>query len=43
MRAKVHRFFETKGQSPELKKTLKSNVRELILQDLQNDLNKKSS
>lgn len=37
MRAKVHRFFETAKQSPELKKTLKNDVRVLILEDLQND------
>ena len=43
MRAKVHPFFETKNQSQDLKKTLKSKVRELILKDLQSDLNKKSS
>ena len=38
MRAKVHSFFETKNQSQEFKKTLKGNVRELILNDLLNDL-----
>jgi 1-acyl-sn-glycerol-3-phosphate acyltransferase len=38
MRAKVHSFFETKNQSQEFKKTLKENVRALILNDLHNDL-----
>lgn len=37
MRVKVHRFFETKNKSPEYKKTLKNDVRELLLQDLLND------
>jgi 1-acyl-sn-glycerol-3-phosphate acyltransferase len=37
MRVKVHRFFETKNQSPEYKKTLKNEVRELLLRDLLND------
>jgi 1-acyl-sn-glycerol-3-phosphate acyltransferase len=34
MRVKVHRFFETKDQSPDYKKTLKNEVRELLLKDL---------
>ncbi len=38
MRAKVHRFFETKNQNPEYKKTLKEEVRNVILAELQNDL-----
>ncbi|WNM19711.1 lysophospholipid acyltransferase family protein [Flavobacterium capsici] len=42
MRAKVHHFFETKGKA-EIKKTLKTEVRNLILQDLESDLYKKSS
>lgn len=37
MRVKVHRFFETKNQIPEYKKTLKNEVRELLLRDLLND------
>jgi 1-acyl-sn-glycerol-3-phosphate acyltransferase len=39
MRAKMHNFFDTKNQSPEFKKTLKNNVREVLLKDLQEDLN----
>lgn len=42
MRAKVHRFFETKGRI-DVKKTIRTEVRELLLKDLENDLNKKSS
>ncbi len=38
MRAKVHRFFETKDKPHEYKKALKESVRELILQDLQADM-----
>ncbi len=38
MRAKVHRFFDTKNRSAEDKKTLKNSVRELILNDLQANL-----
>jgi 1-acyl-sn-glycerol-3-phosphate acyltransferase len=37
MRVKVHRFFETKNQSSEYKKTLKNEVRKLLLQDLLSD------
>jgi len=36
LRAKVHHFIETKGKS-EIKKTLKTEVRTLILNELQND------
>jgi 1-acyl-sn-glycerol-3-phosphate acyltransferase len=42
MRAKVHCFFDTKNKA-ELKKTLKVEVRTLLLNDLESDLNKKSS
>jgi 1-acyl-sn-glycerol-3-phosphate acyltransferase len=38
MRAKVHRFFETKNQNPEYKKVVKEEVRNVILAELQNDL-----
>jgi 1-acyl-sn-glycerol-3-phosphate acyltransferase len=38
MRVKVHRFFETKNQNPEYKKTVKEAVRNVILNELQNDL-----
>ncbi|MGL2962697.1 lysophospholipid acyltransferase family protein [Flavobacterium sp. RSB2_4_14] len=38
MRVKVHRFFETKNQEPEYKKTVKEAVRNVILNELQNDL-----
>lgn len=38
MRAKVHRFFDTKNQNADYKKTLKNNVREVLLRDLQEDL-----
>ena len=37
MRAKVHRFFETKNQHADYKKTLKDEVRNIILKELQND------
>ncbi|MGL2965351.1 lysophospholipid acyltransferase family protein [Flavobacterium sp. XGLA_31] len=35
MRVKIHRFFETKNQKPEYKKTLKEHVRQIILKQLQ--------
>jgi len=35
MRVKIHRFIETKNQNQEFKKTLKSDVREIILKQLQ--------
>jgi 1-acyl-sn-glycerol-3-phosphate acyltransferase len=38
MRAKVHRFFETKNQHADYKKTLKEEVRTIILKDLQSDI-----
>jgi len=38
MRAKVHRFFETENQPPEYKKTLKDEVRNVILNELQRDV-----
>ncbi len=38
MRAKVHRFFETKNQHADYKKTLKDEVRTIILKDLQSDI-----
>lgn len=38
MRVKVHRFFETKNQNQEYKKTLKEAVRNVILNELQNDI-----
>ena len=38
MRAKVHRFFETKNQHADYKKTLKDEVRSIILKDLQSDI-----
>jgi len=37
MRAKVHHFFETKNQHADYKKTLKEDVRTIILNELQND------
>jgi 1-acyl-sn-glycerol-3-phosphate acyltransferase len=37
MRAKVHYFFETKGRSTEHKRALKSEIRNLILRELEND------
>ncbi|MFN7674768.1 lysophospholipid acyltransferase family protein [Flavobacterium sp.] len=39
MRVKVHRFFETKNQNPEYKKTVKETVRNVILNELENDIN----
>jgi 1-acyl-sn-glycerol-3-phosphate acyltransferase len=39
MRVKVHRFFETKNQNPEYKKTVKEKVRNVILNELENDIN----
>jgi 1-acyl-sn-glycerol-3-phosphate acyltransferase len=38
MRAKVHRFFDTKNQNPEDKKLLNEKVRNVILTELQNDI-----
>ena len=38
LRAKVHHFFETKGKPADYRKTLKSEVRTLILNELQHDL-----
>ena len=38
MRAKVHRFFETKNQNPEYKKVVKEEIRKIILTELENDL-----
>ena len=38
MRAKVHCFFETKNQHADYKKTLKDEVRTIILKDLQSDI-----
>jgi 1-acyl-sn-glycerol-3-phosphate acyltransferase len=38
MRVKVHHFFDTKNQNPEYKKTVKEAVRNVILNELQNDL-----
>ncbi|TBX71275.1 1-acyl-sn-glycerol-3-phosphate acyltransferase [Flavobacterium silvisoli] len=35
MRVKIHRFFETKNQKPEYRKTLKEDVRQVILKQLQ--------
>lgn len=34
MRVKIHRFFETKNQNPEYKKTVKAEVRKVILHQL---------
>lgn len=39
MRVKVHCFFETKNQNPEYKKTVKETVRNVILNELENDIN----
>ena len=39
MRVKVHRFFETKNQNPDYKKTVKETVRNVILDELENDIN----
>ncbi|MCA6421235.1 MAG: 1-acyl-sn-glycerol-3-phosphate acyltransferase [Flavobacterium sp.] len=39
MRVKVHRFFETKNQHPDYKKTVKETVRNVILDELENDIN----
>jgi 1-acyl-sn-glycerol-3-phosphate acyltransferase len=39
MRVKGHRFFETKNQNPEYKKTVKETVRNVILNELENDIN----
>jgi 1-acyl-sn-glycerol-3-phosphate acyltransferase len=38
MRAKVHRFFETKNQNPEYKKVVKEEIKKIILTELENDL-----
>ena len=38
MRAKMHRFFETKNQNPEYRKIVKDEVRNVILTELKNDL-----
>jgi 1-acyl-sn-glycerol-3-phosphate acyltransferase len=38
MRVKVHRFFETKNQNPEYKKTVKESVRNVILNELENGI-----
>ncbi|MGV9002488.1 lysophospholipid acyltransferase family protein [Flavobacterium sp.] len=38
LRAKVHFFFETKGQPADLKKTLKPQVRAVILKELQDNV-----
>jgi 1-acyl-sn-glycerol-3-phosphate acyltransferase len=35
MRVKIHHFFDTKNQNPDYKKTLKENVRQVILKQLQ--------
>ncbi|NBU80470.1 MAG: 1-acyl-sn-glycerol-3-phosphate acyltransferase [Flavobacteriaceae bacterium] len=35
MRVKIHHFFDTKNQSSEYKKTIKANVRQIILKQLQ--------
>jgi len=35
MRVKIHTFFDTKNQNPDYKKTVKENVRQVILKQLQ--------
>jgi hypothetical protein len=35
MRVKIHHFFDTKHQNPDYKKTIKTEVRQVILKQLQ--------